>query len=140
MVREGDDVTIVALGQMVGIARAAAEQADGWSAEVIDLCSLAPWDAATVLGSVRRTGRLVLVEENPFTGGWGATIASVTASELFGELRAPVLRLTAPDVPVPHGVALERAYMPSVERVAEQVTQLIATDRAPSPWWKEMVL
>jgi pyruvate/2-oxoglutarate/acetoin dehydrogenase E1 component len=121
----------------VGVARAAAAASDDWSADVIDLGTLAPWDRAAVLESVARTGRLVLVEENPFTAGWGATIAAVVAAELFDELTSPVLRITAPDVPVPHGIALERAYLPSVDSVVAQVTALIDSNHVPAPWWEE---
>ena len=79
-VREGSDVTLVALGQTVKVALDA-EAAGSWSGEVIDLLSLMPWDKETVLSSVRRTGRLVVIEENQFTGGWGTEIASFVSWE-----------------------------------------------------------
>jgi pyruvate dehydrogenase E1 component beta subunit len=134
VLRSGDDVTLVGLGQTVNIALAAAEVA-GFSAEVIDLATLQPWDAETVMGSVRRTGRLVLVEENQYTGGWGTTIASHVSGALFGELQAPVLRITAPDVPVPYG-ELEKRFLASPEYVVDQVSALIETRRLPAPWWE----
>lgn len=137
VVRRGDDVTIVGLGQTVGIALAAASAANGWSAEVIDLRTLVPWDKKSVLDSVRRTGRLVIVEESPFSGGWGTDIASFIANELFGELRTPVLRVTTPDVPVPFAAELERRFMPSAEYVAAQIEKLLTTGRLPRPWWEE---
>jgi pyruvate/2-oxoglutarate/acetoin dehydrogenase E1 component len=133
----GDDVTILGLGQTVGTALTAAERAS-WSADVLDLSTLVPWDAETVTSSVARTGRLVIVEENPYTGGWGAHIASHVGARLFGELRAPVLRVTAPDVHVPFTIELERRYLPSSEYVVAQVDELLRTGRAPAPWWEGM--
>ena len=129
IVRAGTDVTLVALGQMVGVARAAAELVPDISCEVIDLGTARPWDRATVLGSVERTGRIVIVEENPHTGGWGADVASAVASEGFEYLDAPPTRVACPDVPVPFG-ALERHYLPSAERVAAAVTALVRSDTA----------
>jgi pyruvate dehydrogenase E1 component beta subunit len=132
--REGDEVTIVALGQTVS---AALEAADGWSfsAEVIDLRTLVPWDRTTVLGSVRRTGRLVLAEENQYSGGWGADLAAEISTSLFGDLRAPVLRITAPDVPVPFGAELEQRFVPSAGYIGEQVEAWLKTGHVPEPWW-----
>lgn len=134
--RTGSDVTIVSLGAMRAVALAAAEAAD-WSAEVIDLRTLVPWDKSTVLESAGRTGRLVIVEENPFSGGWGTEIASVAASELFGELVAPVLRITCPDVPVPFGKELEQRYLPSADYVGAQVSELLETGKSPRHWWEK---
>jgi acetoin:2,6-dichlorophenolindophenol oxidoreductase subunit beta len=135
-VGSGADVTIVALGQTV---RTAVEAADGagWSAEVVDLQTLVPWDRETVLESVRRTGRLVTVEANPMRGGWGTELAAVVATEAFGQLRAPVLRVTCPDVPVPFAPALESRYLPEAGRLRTAVTELVAHDRPPRPWWEE---
>lgn len=138
--RTGEDVTLVALGGTVATARAAAaaasaDGANGWSAEVVDLLTLVPWDVTAVLDSVRRTKRLVIVEEGPYSGGWGTEIAARVGSELFGELAAPVTRVTSPDVPVPYAKGLESRYLPSTEYVAEQVTELIRTGRTPRPWW-----
>ena len=133
----GKDVTVLGLGQTVGIAREAAAAASGWSADVIDMSSLMPWDKGTVLESVSRTGRLVIVEEKQFNGGWGGTVASVVGSELFRELKAPVMRVTAPDIHIPHGAILESRYIPGPDYVTEQITQLVSTDRLPSHWWEE---
>ena len=136
IVRSGTDVTIAALGQMVGVALAAAELVPDISCEVIDLGTARPWDRATVLGSVERTGRIVIVEENPHTGGWGADVASAVAAEGFEYLDAPPTRVACPDVPVPFG-ALERHYLPSAERVAAAIKELAragtATARVTAP-------
>jgi pyruvate dehydrogenase E1 component alpha subunit len=124
IVRDGTDVTVAALGQMVGVAIKAAELIPEISCEVIDLGTARPWDRATVLGSVERTGRIVIVEENPHTGGWGADVASAVAAEGFEYLDAPPTRVACPDVPVPFG-ALERHYLPSAERVAAAIKGLV---------------
>ena len=135
IVRKGSDVTIVSLGQMVRVALAAADQLrDTVSCEVIDLGSVRPWDRATVLASVARTRRLVVVEENPFTGGWGTDVASVVAAECQASLLAPITRVTSPDVPVPFG-PLERAYLTSPEDVAAAVSHLFKTGTLPPQRW-----
>lgn len=135
---DGGELTIIGLGQTVGIARDAAQTAS-WDAEVIDLLSLVPWDRETVLESVSRTGRLVIVEEGPLHGGWGADIASEVSSHLFGDLVAPVVRVTSPNVPVPFNPSLERRYIPSVEYVRTQVDELLRSGRVPATWWEEEV-
>jgi acetoin:2,6-dichlorophenolindophenol oxidoreductase subunit beta len=133
----GDDVTLVALGATVRTAVAALEHAAGsWTADVIDLQTLVPWDRDTVVESVRRTGRLVIVEEAPYSGGWGSEICDHVAGELFGELKAPALRVTTPDVPVPYSRPLEERFVPTAELVANQVGELLATGRRPAPWWE----
>ncbi len=135
IVKEGSDVTIVALGQTVGSALEAADASD-WSAEVIDLRTIQPWDKDIVASSVAKTGKLVTVEENQFTGGWGAEIVSFVAGQLYGELNSPPLRITAPDVHVPYGTVLEQKYLPGPEYVSEQVTALLKTGARPDPWWE----
>jgi acetoin:2,6-dichlorophenolindophenol oxidoreductase subunit beta len=139
--RQGDDVTIVALGSMVPVATEAADSlGKGVSAEVIDLQTLIPWDRDAVMASVRRTGRLVIVEESPFSGGWGTEIAAWISSHAFGELTAPVLRVTCPDVPIPFARELEARYLPSAGYVAAQVTALLDTGRLPENWWERSEL
>lgn len=133
-VREGTDVTIVAWGQALHIATAAADTA-GWQADVIDLRTLIPWDRGIVERSVARTGRLVIVEESPDSGGFGTDIAAHVAGRCFRSLRAPVVRFTAPDVPVPYPAHLERRYLPDAADVAAGIDHLIATGEAPQPWW-----
>ncbi len=124
VVREGSDVTIVALAAMVPRALAAAEQLsqkDGIEATVIDLRSLVPLDTATVLEHVRKTGRLVTVEENPRLCGWGAEIASIVAEECFYDLDAPILRVTTPHLPLPACGRLEDHVIPSVDTIAARI-------------------
>jgi len=126
--RNGTDVTVVALASTVPMALAAAEQlaTEGVSVEVIDLRCLVPLDAATVLGSVARTSRLLVVEENPYQGGWGATVASLVADEGFELLDAPLRRLAAECVPLPFADALEDQVIPTVEKVTTAVRTLAA--------------
>jgi acetoin:2,6-dichlorophenolindophenol oxidoreductase subunit beta len=135
--RPGADVTVVALGQTVATALAAAEQAASWSAEVIDLRTLMPWDTELVASSVARTGRLVTVEENQYTGGWGAHVAAFIAAGAFGQLQAPVTRVTAPDVHVPYGPELEQRFVPSAAYVHSQIESLLRTSELPRHWWEE---
>jgi acetoin:2,6-dichlorophenolindophenol oxidoreductase subunit beta len=124
--RSGSDVTLVALASTVPLALAAAEQvsADGISAEVIDLRSLIPLDMATVLSSVQRTSRLIIVEENPYQGGWGGTVASVVADEGFESLDAPIRRVAAACVPLPFADALEQEVIPTTEKVVAAIKLL----------------
>lgn len=123
VVREGTDVTVVALAWTVPLALQAAEQlaAEGISAEVIDLRCLIPLDAAAVLESVGRTSRLVIVEENPYQGGWGATVASLVADEGFELLDAPIRRVAAENVPLPFADSLEEIVMPTTEKVTAAI-------------------
>jgi|SRR5579862_4214594 len=134
-VTDGDDVTIVTLGQMVGVASDAAARAR-WTAEVIDLQTLVPWDRDAVVESVARTGRITVVEESPYSGGWGTEVTDHVCGELFGKLSAPPLRITAPDVPIPYSGSLEARYLPSAEYVTEQVDELLRTGKRPRPWWR----
>ncbi|MEU1315964.1 alpha-ketoacid dehydrogenase subunit beta [Streptomyces tibetensis] len=128
VVREGGDITLVALASMVPLALKAAEilAGEGVEAEVVDLRCLVPLDAATVLASLRRTSRLVTVEENPYQGGWGATVVSVVADEGFGLLDAPVRRVAGECVPLPFADALEEQVIPTVDKVVTEVRRLAA--------------
>jgi pyruvate dehydrogenase E1 component beta subunit len=124
ILREGKDVTLVALAAMVPRAVAAAERlkADhGIDAEVIDLRSLIPLDAQAILRSVEKTSRLFTIEENPRVGGWGAEIVSLVADEGFYSLDAPLVRITTPHIPLPSAAALEDMAVPSVERIVDTV-------------------
>jgi acetoin:2,6-dichlorophenolindophenol oxidoreductase subunit beta len=128
VVRSGDDVTIVALASTVPTALSAAEQLarEDISVEVVDLRCLVPLDAKTVLSSVARTSRLVLVEENPYQGGWGATVASIVADEGFESLDAPIRRVASECVPLPFADALEDQVIPTVDKVVDAVRRLAA--------------
>lgn len=126
--RAGDDLTMVALASTVPTALAAAEQlaGDGLSVEVVDLRCLIPLDMHTVLESVARTSRLMVVEENPYQGGWGGTVTSIVADEGFELLDAPVRRVAAECVPLPFADRLEDEVIPTVARVADAARRLAA--------------
>ncbi|HET6214886.1 MAG TPA: pyruvate dehydrogenase complex E1 component subunit beta [Micromonosporaceae bacterium] len=126
--RPGGDITLVALASTVSTALAAADRlaADGIEVEVIDLRCLVPLDIRTVLESVGRTARLAIVEENPYQGGWGGTVASIVADEGFESLDAPIRRIAAACVPLPFADVLEDQVIPSVERVTGVVRALAA--------------
>ncbi|MFF5570452.1 alpha-ketoacid dehydrogenase subunit beta [Streptomyces luteogriseus] len=128
VVREGGDITLVALASMVPLALKAADvlAGEGIEAEVVDLRCLVPLDAATVLASLRKTSRLVTVEENPYQGGWGATVVSVVADEGFGLLDAPLRRVAGECVPLPFADALEQQVIPTVDKVVTEVRRLAA--------------
>jgi 2-oxoisovalerate dehydrogenase E1 component beta subunit len=126
--REGSDLSIVTYGMMVHLALEAAEQLEqeGLSAEVVDLRTIVPLDTQTILSSVEKTSRaLVLYESHRFLGT-GAEVASVIAEEGFQHLDAPVMRLAPPNVPVPFSPSLEDAYLPQVSDIAEAARKLSA--------------
>ncbi len=127
VLREGNDVTIVALAAMVPKAMKAAETLQNdhnISATVIDVRSLVPLDTTTIFESVSSTGRLVTVEENPRLCGWGAEVSALVAEELFWDLEGPIVRVTTPHIPLPSADALEDAVIPSAERIVENVLKL----------------
>jgi pyruvate dehydrogenase E1 component beta subunit len=121
--RPGTDVTIVASLLMVYRALQAAEAlaAQGIQAEVIDPRTLVPLDKDLIFASVQKTGRLVIVEEDNLTNGWGAEVAALVADEAFVWLDAPIKRVAAPDTPPPFAPVLEQLYVPSVERIVAAV-------------------
>ena len=96
-------------------------QAEGISAEVIDPRTLVPLDKELILQSLRKTGRLVIVEADNLTGGWAADIAAIVAEEAFFYLDAPIKRVSAPDTPAPFAPVMDDFYVPSVERVVQAV-------------------
>jgi pyruvate/2-oxoglutarate/acetoin dehydrogenase E1 component len=114
--REGTDLTLVAYGAMVPVAEAAADLLDA-SVEVLDVRTLKPLDEETLLASVAKTGRVVIVQEAPRVAGFGAEIAAVLAEKAILDLQAPILRVTGYDVPFPYW-SIEHEYLPTPERVA----------------------
>jgi pyruvate dehydrogenase E1 component beta subunit len=121
--RSGKDCTIVALAAMVPRAIAAASELEraGIDATVVDVRSLVPLDTQTILGEIRKTGRLFTVEENPRLCGWGAEIASIVADECFDDLDGPIVRITTPHIPLPAAQSMEDAAMPTVERIVATI-------------------
>ncbi len=121
VVREGTDVSVFAYGAMIPPAAEACEgvAADGVSAELIDLRTLVPLDEASVLASVEKTGRAVVVHEAPRFCGFGAELAAILAERAFFSLRAPVARVTGYDTPFPY--ALEQLYLPDAARIRRAI-------------------
>jgi pyruvate dehydrogenase E1 component beta subunit len=128
LARAGQDLTIVAIGSMVPIAlRAAATLAgEGVEAEVVDLRSLAPWDPDTVIGSVRKSGRLLIVQEAWVSGGFGAEVTATVAERGLEALRAPIARVGARPVPIPSG-SLRRHALPSLDDLLTAARRLLGT-------------
>jgi pyruvate/2-oxoglutarate/acetoin dehydrogenase E1 component len=124
IVQPGSDLTLIAYGAMVPMAEAAAESLDG-SVEILDVRSLWPFDEETLLASVAKTGRAVVVQEAPRTCGYAAEIAAVLAEKAIFDLRAPVLRVTGYDVPYPYWT-IEDHYMPSPARIADAARRALA--------------
>ena len=127
--RVGSNVTLVSYGLMLHYCLEAAELVSnkGIDVEVVDLRTLKPLDGETILGSVKKTGKLLIVHEDNLTGGVGAEVAALAAGQAFEYLDAPVTRLCGPDVPtMPFAQTLEDAYMPSTEKVAEALRKLAA--------------
>jgi pyruvate dehydrogenase E1 component beta subunit len=125
--REGGDVTIVATGWTVGKALTAAEvlAAGGVQAEVIDPRTLNPLDTATILTSVEKTGRLVIVDQGTRHGGASAVIAAEVAEKGFSSLKAPIVQVTALDTTIPYSEPMEAYVLPNEEKIAEAVRQVL---------------
>ncbi|HVS66591.1 MAG TPA: dehydrogenase E1 component subunit alpha/beta [Thermoanaerobaculia bacterium] len=128
VLREGNTVTLVGYGATTWTCNEAADllASRGADAEVVDLRTLVPFDAETVLDSVRKTGRVIVVHEAQATAGFGAEVAAVVAERAFAWLDAPVRRVAYPDLPVPFVKSLEQELLPSAQRVAEVAEDLLA--------------
>ena len=123
--REGEEMTVIAYGSAVHFALEAAEQLDE-SIEVVDLRSLCPLDTDAILGSARKTGKVLVAHEATQSCGVGAEVAALVAAEAFEDLDAPVRRLTAPDVPIPFSPPLEQAVLPQLDDMKEACRELLA--------------
>ena len=125
--REGDDLSIITYGAMVYTAAEAAEEmaGDGVGVEIVDLRTLLPLDEDAVLRSVAKTGRAIVLHEAPRTGGFGGEIAATIGEKAFEYLEAPVVRVTAPDTPVPYSPPLEEFYVPGKAAVLEASRKLL---------------
>jgi pyruvate dehydrogenase E1 component beta subunit len=130
VVREGSDVTIVTLSQMVQKAAVAADDlaSEGVDVEIVDLRTLVPLDAETVLQSVRKTGRLLVADEDYLSFGLTGEIAALIGENLDSvTLRSPIRRIAVPDVPIPYSRPLEQRVIPQVSAIADAVRRLVAT-------------
>lgn len=125
--RQGARVTVVTWSKMVGVALRAAEQlaGEGIDVEVVDLRTLVPLDKETVLASVRKTGRLVVLHEATRTGGFAGEICAVVAEEAFPSLKAPFRRVTGPDTPVPCSPPMERYFIPDEEKLKRAIREIL---------------
>jgi pyruvate/2-oxoglutarate/acetoin dehydrogenase E1 component len=128
MPREGDDVTVVAFGQMVGKAAAAIDSLEesGITCDLIDPRTTSPLDTETILESVRATGRLVVVDESPPRCGLTADIAGLAADKAFYSLKAPIKQVCAPHSPTPFSPELEAAYLPSADDIVAAIREVTA--------------
>lgn len=125
--REGEDVTIVAWAFMMHKALNAATELEkeGISVEVIDPRTLYPLDKETILQSVKKTGRLIIAEEAPKTGGIGAEISAMVNEEGFDSLDAPIMRVAAPHTPIPYSAALEKLWIPNVKDIINAAKKIV---------------
>jgi pyruvate/2-oxoglutarate/acetoin dehydrogenase E1 component len=126
LLREGGDVTVVAVGKMVGEAVKAADELKGRvSVEVLDPRTLVPLDEEAILRSVKKTGRLVVVDEDYERCGFSAEVAAVVAEKGFHSLKAPVSRVANPNVPIPFNRELERHVLPDAEKIARAIKSVV---------------
>jgi len=125
--RVGDDATIVTFGLMVHRALSASEilEEKGVSVEIVDLRSLSPLDKSTIINSVKKTSKLIIVQEAPKTGGIGGEIAAIVAEDALEYLDAPIQRVAAPDAPVPSSPPLEKFYLPDEAAIVAAVLRII---------------
>src|SRR5215470_4968068 len=123
--REGTELVVIAYGAMVHTALEATEDIDGASVEVLDLRSLVPLDEEAILRSVRKTSKVVIIDEANQTCAAGAEVAAVIAEHAFEQLDGPVRRVAAPDVPIPFSPPLEQAVLPGVERIRDACRDLL---------------
>ena len=125
--KEGNDITLIAYGAMVQESLKAAEELEkeGYSVEVIDLRSVSPWDKDTVLDSVKKTGRLIVIDESNPQCNVAGDVASVIGDIGFDYLDGPIKKVTAPDTPVPFAANLEEAYIPNTDKVLDVASELI---------------
>jgi 2-oxoisovalerate dehydrogenase E1 component len=124
VVRKGRALTLVSWGAMVHRCAEAAERFDD-AVELIDLRTISPWDRTTVLASVMRTGRCLVVHEDNLTAGFGAEVAATVTQEVFWHLDAPVVRLAPLDIPMPYHPVLLDAVLPDATRIAERIEALL---------------
>jgi pyruvate/2-oxoglutarate/acetoin dehydrogenase E1 component len=124
--REGKDISVITYGAMVWTALEAAQELEkeGISLEVVDLRSLLPYDEATVLASVRKCNKVILLHEDTRTGGLAGELAALIAEKAFEDLDGPIVRITAPDTPVPFSPPLEEYFLPNARKVAEAARTL----------------
>ncbi len=125
-VRDGDDLVVIAYGAMVHAALAAAAEIDEAAVRVLDLRSLVPLDERAILDAVHDCAKVVIVDEANYTCAAGAQVSSLIAQYGYGDLDGPIVRVATPDVPIPFSPSLERAVLPSAERIRDACRELLA--------------
>jgi pyruvate/2-oxoglutarate/acetoin dehydrogenase E1 component len=130
-VTQGDDITILATGMMVGFAEKAAAQLaqDGIGCDLLDLRTTSPLDVEAILDSVERTGRLLIVDEAPPRCSFATDLSALVAQKAFASLKAPIEMVTPPHSPVPFARELETAYLPSPDKIVAAAVQLLSYRR-----------
>lgn len=121
----GDELTIISWGETVHRCLASSRDFPG-RITLLDLCTISPWDKEFVLESVRLTGKVLVVHEDTLTSGFGAEICAVIAEESFADLDAPIMRLAAPDVPIPYNLNMMEAILPGVEKIKDKIIDLLS--------------
>jgi 2-oxoisovalerate dehydrogenase E1 component beta subunit len=126
--REGTSISVITYGAMVWVALEAAQELEkeGISLEVVDLRSLLPYDEEAVLASVRKCNKVLLLHEDTRTGGMAGELAALIAEKAFDDLDGPIVRVTAPDTPVPFSPPLEDYFLPNAQKLAEAARRLAA--------------
>jgi 2-oxoisovalerate dehydrogenase E1 component len=137
LVKEGTQVSIITYGMGVHWAIELLEKHPEISADLVDLRTLAPLDVETIYASVKKTGRLIVIEESPVSGGWGSEIISEVVRTNFSDLKSTPFRITTPDVPVPYSGDLEARFIPQVADIIEKIDYALKNSDAPAPWWVE---
>jgi len=124
--REGRDLSVISYGWMVHVALQAAEKlaAEGIEIEVVDLRTLVPYDREAVLETAKKTSKVILLHEDTITGGLGGELAGLISEHAFEYLDGPLVRIAAPDTPVPYSPPLEAAFLPNVDKVVEKARWL----------------
>jgi len=128
LARKGSDLSIITYGSMVPEAEQAAETVAkaGVEVEILDLRTLVPLDREAVLESIRKTGKVIIAHEATRTAGFGAELAALISEKAFGYLDAPIIRVTAPDAPVPSALPLVNYFLPNAEKIVRAIRELIA--------------
>jgi 2-oxoisovalerate dehydrogenase E1 component beta subunit len=126
LAREGSDMTVITYGAMVHTALEATDDIDGASVEVLDLRTLVPLDREAILASVRKTSKVLLIQEANQSAGVMAEVSALIAEHAWEDLDGPVRRVATPDVPIPFSPPLERAVLPQVDDVREAARELLA--------------
>lgn len=127
VIREGEDVTVVAIHRPLYFAMESAHQMEkeGISVEIIDPRTLLPLDKETIINSVKKTGRLIISHEDNLTCGWGAEVSAVIAEEALDYLDAPIKRVCAPDTPPPFAPVMENYYVPNAQRIIKAIKEIV---------------